>query len=110
MNNDGVVVSRPSEFHNVGSEDTLTDLSSIQKRLISSSNEVTANNSFGICLEKTLTHHSFYDVEKLAESGVVTDNTANNASYNITSSSASININSNKTRVLGMGNPGIIGN
>ncbi|KAI8639535.1 GPR1/FUN34/yaaH family-domain-containing protein [Parasitella parasitica] len=86
---------RPSEFPIVDSQNTLTDFSSIQHQLIKNSNNNLSADSI-ICVEKTTTHHNYYDVEKLAG-----DDTAKNSS--IISSA-----NQSTMRPFGMGNPAII--
>lgn len=86
---------RPSELPMVDSEKTLSDFSTIQQHLIKSTNNT---NESIICLEKTTTHHNFYDVEKLG------DETARNSSIRSSNSYPTTT-----TRPFGMGNPGIIG-
>lgn len=92
---------RPDEFPMVDSENTLTDFSSLQQQIlrVPTAENNTKNESSIICVEKTTTHHSFYDVEKLAG-----ENTANNSSIISPQSPPT------STRLLGMGNPAIIGN
>lgn len=89
-------VQRPNEFPVVDSENTLTDFSSIQQQLIKNSNSNLSADSI-ICVEKTTTHHNYYDVEKLAG-----DETAKNTSIHSSANQSTI-------RPFGMGNPAIIG-
>lgn len=91
---------RPDEFPMVDSENTLTDFSTLQQQLlrVSTNNnnniESNTNESSIICVEKTTTHHSFYDVEKLAGD---------------TNSPSLVSARPSSSRLLGMGNPAIIG-
>jgi hypothetical protein len=96
MSNTLPLPHRPKEFPIVDSENTLTDFSTIQKQLIQNANTNGSTESI-ICVEKTTTHHNYYDVEKL-------DDTANNSSIKSSAHQSSSNV-----RPLGMGNPAIIG-
>jgi hypothetical protein len=90
------LLQRPNEFPLVDSENTLADFSSIQQQLIKNSNSNLSADSI-ICVEKTTTHHNYYDVEKLAG-----DETTKNTSIHSSANQSTI-------RLSGMGNPAIIG-
>jgi hypothetical protein len=79
----------------VDNENTLTDFSTIQKHLIQNANTNGSKESI-ICVEKTTTHHNYYDVEKLG------DDTAKGSSIRSATNQSIV-------KPLGMGNPAIIG-
>lgn len=89
------IPKRLNEIPVVDSENTLTNFTTLQQQLINNNKSESI-----ICLEKTTTHHSFYDVEKLAG-----DNIVNNSSMSTTAASGD----RVSSRLLGMGNPAIIG-
>ena len=80
----------------VDSEKTLSDFSTIQQRILKATNNTTNDNI--ICVEKTTTHHNYYDVEKMGE------DTARNSAIEYPT------VINSTSRPFGMGNPGIIGN